>query len=88
MMFTLICVLGASLLINAIGASLFLEPLTLDRIWLVLVLPLVGAICVVYKAIKIEDVSQVPKEAGILAFQILSFMAMTGAVLWLVVYLV
>ena len=42
----------------------FLEPLEVDRYWLVLILPLALAISVVYKTIKLADLSQVPRQAA------------------------
>ena len=54
--------------------------------WLVLLLPLVVAISVVYKTIKLEDLSRLPREAGILCVQILSFMVLAAAGLWVLTW--
>lgn len=62
----------------------FLEPLPVDRFWLLLVLPLSGAVAVVYKAIKLDDLQQLPRAAMILTAQILFFMALAAGVLWLI----
>ena len=67
--------------------SLFLEPLPLDRYWLAFLMPLIAAICVVYKTIKLEDTTQVPKSAGVLALQIILFMTSAAVLLWLIVWL-
>lgn len=65
--------------------SLFLEPLPLDRYWLAFLMPLVAAISVVYKTIKLEDITRVPKSACVLALQIVLFMASAAAFLWVIV---
>ena len=51
-----------------------------------LLLPLVVAISVVYKTIKLEDLSRLPREAGILCVQILSFMVLAAAGLWVLTW--
>ena len=53
-----------------------------------LMLPLVIAISVAYKAIKLEDLADLPREATFLAVQIIAFMAMAAASLWLLTELV
>ncbi len=54
----------------------FMEPLPIDAIWLWLCVPLVMGVAVVYKTIKLDDLTQLPKEALILGGQVLVFMAM------------
>lgn len=61
----------------------FLDPLPLDDYWLVLMLPLVLAIAVVYKAIKAEDVRLLPRQSAFLALQIVAFMVLAAGALWL-----
>ena len=80
---------------NGVGAAVpfvlhrfFLEPLSLDRYWLLMLLPLVGSICVVYKTIKIDDMAQLPRGAALLAGQVVFFMVVAAAVLWLITWLV
>ena len=63
-------------------ATLLLDPLPLDRYWLWLALPLVVAICVVYKAIKAPDLAVLPRQALNLAIQFILMMALAAAVLW------
>ena len=62
----------------------FLDPLPLDTYWLLLLPPLVLAIAVIYKAIKIDDLSQLPRQAIFLAGQIIAFMVLAAALLWLI----
>jgi hypothetical protein len=62
----------------------FLQPLPLDTYWLLLLLPLVLAIAIVYKTIKLDDLSQMPKQAIFLAGQIIAFMVLAAAALWLI----
>jgi len=59
-------------------------PLHLDRCWLVLLLPLIIVISVVYKTIKIPDLSKLPQQAAVLTLQIILFMALVAAALWLI----
>ena len=62
----------------------FLEPLPLDASWLVLLVPMVIAISVVYKTIKVRDLRKVPQQAALLAAQIVLFMVAAAAILWIV----
>lgn len=64
----------------------FLDPLPIDGYWLLL--PLVIAIAVVYKTIKVDDLVRLPREATILATQIMIFMVLAAVALWLLVELV
>ena len=68
-------------------SRLFLEPLPLDRYWLLMLLPLVASICVVYKTIKVDDIAQLPRGAALLAGQVVFFMVLAASVLWLVTWL-
>lgn len=61
----------------------FLDPLDLDEYWLWLLLPLVFLIAVVYKAIKLNDMVKVPKQAVLLTVQIVAVMILAAASLWL-----
>jgi hypothetical protein len=47
-------------------------------------LPMVTAIAVVYKTIKIENLAELPRQSVILALQIITFMAVTAISLWLI----
>ncbi len=64
----------------------FLDPAPFDGYWLFI--PLVIAVAVVYKTIKLEDLRRLPREAGILATQITVFMLLAAAAIWLLVELV
>jgi hypothetical protein len=66
----------------------FLQPLPLDTYWLVLLMPLVLAIAIVYKTIKLDDLAQMPKQAIFLAGQIIAFMILAAAALWLITEMV
>lgn len=65
-----------------------LDPLPLDGWWLVLMLPLTLAISVVYKTIKLDDLDQLPRQAVVLWGQIVAFMILAAAGLWLLTELV
>ncbi len=62
----------------------FLEPLPIDTYWLLLMLPLSAAVAIVYKAIKLDDLAQLPRAAALLTAQIIFFMALAAGVLWVI----
>lgn len=62
----------------------FRDPLPLDTYWLLLLPPLALAIGVVHKAIKTDDLSQLPRRAGFWALQVVSFMLLAAVMLWLI----
>lgn len=64
------------------------EPLDVDAFWIFLLLPLVVVISVVYKAIKIDDLADLPRQTAVLALQIVVFMLLAAATLWMVTELV
>jgi hypothetical protein len=66
-----------------LGYRPFLDPLPLDTYWLMLLPPLVLAIAVVVKTIRLQDLSQLPRQATLLALQIIIFMGLAAAGLWL-----
>ena len=64
----------------------FFDPLPalfpgLDEYWLFLVIPLVVAISLVYKATRMKELRGLPKEAAIMSTQILVMMVVAAAVL-------
>ncbi len=60
----------------------FLEPLPVDRFWLLLIVPMALAIAIVYKALRIDDLRQLPRKAAGLAAQIILYMALAALVVW------
>jgi len=64
------------------------DPLPYEPYWLVLLLPLVLAIALVYKAIKSPTLATLPQQAVRLAGEILMFMVLIAAGLWLLTTLV
>lgn len=71
-----------------LGFRPFLDPLPIDRYWMLLLLPLVIGISVVYKTIKVDNLERLPREAAVLAAQIVAFMIMAAAALWMLTELV
>ena len=65
-----------------------LDPLPVDDYWLWLMAPMAVAIAVVYKAIKLDDLTPLPRQAIWLAVQFVIVMAVAAAVLWLVTEMV
>lgn len=61
-----------------------LDPLPMDRYYLVFLIPLIVVIAVVYKTIKIEDLGRLPKAAAMLTMQILMFMVLAAVALWMI----
>lgn len=72
-----------STLLPTLGYRLFLDPLPLDAYWLMLLPPLALAIAVVIKTIRLPDLAQLPRQATLLALQIIVFMGLAAAGLWL-----
>ena len=66
----------------------FRDPMAVDKYWLLLMLPLVVAIAIVYKTIKLDDLEQLPKETASLASQIIVFMLLAATFLWLTTELI
>ncbi len=61
----------------------FLEPLPVDDYWLWLLIPLVVVICLIYKTVKNDDLRKLPRQTLNLSAQVLIFMALAAAGLWL-----
>jgi len=61
----------------------FLDPIAIDDYWLILLVPLVFAVALVYKAIKLDDLSNLMRQTLQLAGQIVVFMVLAAAALWL-----
>jgi len=60
----------------------FLDPLPLSGVWMWLAIPLAAAIAVVYKALKLPDLRDVPAEAARLTFVILIALLAAAVGLW------
>lgn len=82
------CRLTATAMLGPLAYWPMRDPIPVDRFWLLLLLPLVLAISVVYKTIKIDDLSKLPRQAATLAVQIVAFMILAAAVLWLITEMV
>lgn len=72
-------------MIPGLGYIPFLDPLPVDPYWLVLMLPLVVLVSVVYKALRLDDLSRLPQSAAWMSLQIVAFMMLAAAVVWLMV---
>lgn len=66
----------------------FLDPLPIDGYWMALLIPMVICIAVVYKTIKTDRLHKIPREASILAAQIVAFMILAALALWMLTELV
>lgn len=65
-----------------------LDPVHIEAYWMVLMLPLVVAVSVVYKTIKLPDLTHLPIQVTRLSLQILVFFILAAATLWLLTELV
>ena len=63
----------------------FLQPMDLHAHWLWLLLPLVFGIALVYKTLKLPDVSMILAETTRLSIYIFVLMFAAGTILWAVV---
>jgi hypothetical protein len=72
-------------MISALAYTPLLDPLPYEPYWLVMLLPLVLAIALVYKTIKLPEgeLARLPLQAVWLAGEILAFMVLVAAALWL-----
>lgn len=66
----------------------FFDPLPIDGYWMLLLIPMVICIAVVYKTIKTDRLHKIPREASILAAQIVAFMVLAALALWMLTELV
>ncbi|MEX0654956.1 MAG: hypothetical protein WD534_09680 [Phycisphaeraceae bacterium] len=72
---------------NLIAWRPLLDPVPVDGVWPMLLLPLAVAIAIVYKTIKLDDLARLPRQAALLSAQIIVFMAAAAAIIWVVVEL-
>ena len=75
-------------ILPTLGFRPFFDPLPVDGYWMFLLLPMIIAISVVYKTIKTDRLSKIPREASILAAQIVAFMILAAVALWMLTELV
>lgn len=69
--------------LTMLGFRVFREPLPLDRFQILMLLPLIVAISIIYKTIKVHNLSQLPRQVAILVTQILVLMVLVASALWL-----
>ncbi|MCC7146803.1 MAG: hypothetical protein IT443_10180 [Phycisphaeraceae bacterium] len=72
------------LMLAEVPHRLFLDPMALDGYWLALLIPPVVAMAVVYKGIRVADMSRLGWEAARLSLQVVGLMILAAAVLWVV----
>ncbi len=71
----------ARLLLEGVPKAPFVAPLPVWDYWYLLLLPLVAAVAIVYKAIRCGSMRQVPREAAILFVVILLVMVLAAGAL-------
>lgn len=65
-----------------------LDPLSLHDAWMWLLIPVAAAIAIVYKTLKLEDLTQVPAQAARLTCVIVLSMIGAATALWILTELV
>ena len=63
----------------------FVDPLPVWDVWYLTLVPLTVGIAVVYKAVKCNEVSQIPKQAAVISLYILGGLLGAALGLWAVV---
>jgi 4-amino-4-deoxy-L-arabinose transferase-like glycosyltransferase len=61
----------------------FLDPLPIAPYWLMLMPPMAIAVAVVYKTVRVHNLADLPRQATVLSLQIIVFMVLAAAALWL-----
>lgn len=74
----------ASMLCPVLAWRPFLDPLPLELYWLWLAIPLVALISIAYKAIRLDDLRQLPKHVVRMTAEILLLLTVAAVALWLV----
>ena len=60
----------------------FLDPLPIENIWMLFLIPLVFGVSLVYKTIRLPQLDRLWSATLVLSLQIIVFMVITAAVLW------
>ncbi|MFP4144909.1 MAG: hypothetical protein ACLFV3_07160 [Phycisphaeraceae bacterium] len=76
--------MSLTVLINLLAWVPFRDPMPLGPYWLWLLLPLALGISVAYKAVRVRDVDQLPRQAAVMTTQIIVFLGLIAGVVWLV----
>ena len=72
----------------AVGVlAVFTQPLPIEGVWWWFSVPLVAAVAVVYKTLKVWDLRRLPAEASVLVLQVFAVMLGLWGVLELVAWL-
>jgi hypothetical protein len=74
--------------VDLLAAWFLHHPLSLDSYWMWLLLPLVAAIAIVYKTLKVEDLRELPRQAAYLFVQILTFLVLAGVAIYVILAVV
>ncbi len=60
-----------------------LDPMPIDALWLWLSLPLILVICIVYKAVRLHDLSLLWRQSAWLAVQVMAFFGLVAMGVWI-----
>jgi len=74
--------LGDAFAPHSLGYRPFLDPAPVDAYWFWWLVPLILIVPVVYRTIKTDNLSHMPRRAMYLAMQISAFMIIAAVVLW------
>lgn len=74
-----------ALTLAALAYRPFVDPVDIQRIWYLLLVPLALGIAVTYKAVRIPDMRRYPRQVAIMTVQIIIAMLALGAASFLLV---
>jgi hypothetical protein len=63
----------------------FIDPLDVHRVWYMLIVPLALGIAVTYKAIRVGDMKQYPRQVFAMTAQVVGVMALLGLASYLLI---
>lgn len=63
----------------------FLDPLPLQDLWFLLLIPVSFCVSLAYKAVRVQDMKQLPRQALAMALQVILGMVVLGALLFVVI---
>ncbi|MBX3382680.1 MAG: hypothetical protein KF864_04125 [Phycisphaeraceae bacterium] len=63
----------------------FIDPIDVHRAWYLLIVPLALGISIVYKAVRVGDMRQYPRQVAVMTVQIIGAMALLGLASYLLI---
>jgi hypothetical protein len=63
----------------------FLDPLPLQDLWFVLLIPVAALVSLAYKAVRVQDMKQLARQVVAMTIQVIAGMVLLGALLFVVI---